>query len=52
VESELFGIEKGVATGVEGRAGKFEEANSGTLFLDEIRDLNLASQAKIQGLWF
>jgi len=47
VESELFGIEKGVATGVEGRRGKLEAADGGTLFLDEIGDLSLASQAKI-----
>lgn len=47
VESELFGIEKGVATGVERRIGKFEEADGGTLFLDEIGDLSLAAQAKI-----
>jgi len=47
VESELFGIEKGVATGVERRTGKFEEANGGTLFLDEIGDLSASSQAKI-----
>ena len=47
VESELFGIEKGVATGVEQRSGKFEEANGGTLFLDEIGDLSLTAQAKI-----
>jgi len=47
VESELFGIERGVATGVERRAGKFEAANGGTLFLDEVGDLSLAAQAKI-----
>jgi Nif-specific regulatory protein len=47
VESELFGIEKGVATGVDRRIGKFEEANRGTLFLDEIGDLSLPAQAKI-----
>ncbi len=47
VESELFGIEKGVATGVERRVGKFEEANEGTLLLDEIGDLSLVAQAKI-----
>jgi Nif-specific regulatory protein len=47
VESELFGIEKGVATGVERRIGRFEEANGGTLFLDEIGDLSLTAQAKI-----
>ncbi len=47
VESELFGIEKGVATNVERRIGKFEEAQGGTLFLDEIGDLSLTVQAKI-----
>ena len=47
VESELFGIEKGVATGVERRVGKFEAADGGTLFLDEIGDLSPAAQAKI-----
>jgi len=47
IETELFGIEKGVATGVEPRIGKFEDADSGTLFLDEIGDLSLSAQAKI-----
>src|SRR5499426_3624240 len=47
VESELFGIERGVATGVERRPGKFEEAHGGTLFLDEIGDLSSSGQAKI-----
>jgi Nif-specific regulatory protein len=47
VESELFGIERGVATGVEARPGKFETAGQGTLFLDEIGDLSLAAQAKL-----
>jgi Nif-specific regulatory protein len=47
VEAELFGIEKGVATGVDRRIGKFEEASRGTLFLDEIGDLSLPAQAKI-----
>lgn len=47
VESELFGIEKGVATGVDRRLGKFEAANGGTLFLDEIGDLSLIAQAKL-----
>ena len=36
LEAELFGIEKGVATGVEARPGKFELAH-GAPFLDEIR---------------
>ena len=39
LESELLGIKRGVATGVEARIGKFEQANGGTLFLDEIGDL-------------
>jgi DNA-binding NtrC family response regulator len=47
VESELFGIEKGVATGVERRMGRIESANGGTLFLDEIGDLSLTAQAKL-----
>ena len=47
VESELFGIEKGVATGVDRRIGKFEAADGGTLFLDEVGDLSLTSQAKL-----
>lgn len=47
LESELFGIEKGVATGVEKRIGKVEAANGGTLFLDEIGDMSLPAQAKL-----
>jgi len=47
LESELFGIERGVATGVEARPGKFELADGGTIFLDEIGDMPLALQAKI-----
>ena len=47
VEAELFGIEKGVATGVDRRIGKFEAAHQGTLFLDEIGDLSPTAQAKI-----
>jgi len=47
LESELFGIEKGVATGVDERPGKFELATDGTLFLDEIGDMALETQAKI-----
>ena len=47
LESELFGIERGVATGVESRAGKFEMAGGGTLFLDEIGDMALETQARI-----
>ncbi|MCP3959760.1 MAG: FHA domain-containing protein [bacterium] len=47
LEAELFGVEKGVATGVEARAGKFEAADQGTLFLDEIGDMAPETQAKI-----
>lgn len=47
LESELFGIEKGVATGVDRREGKIEMANGGSLFLDEIGDMCLAAQAKL-----
>jgi Nif-specific regulatory protein len=47
VESELFGIEKGVATGVNSRVGHFQQADGGTLFLDEIADLSITAQAKI-----
>jgi two-component system NtrC family response regulator len=47
IESELFGIEKNVATGVNERKGKFEVADSGTIFLDEIGDMPLLVQTKI-----
>jgi DNA-binding NtrC family response regulator/pSer/pThr/pTyr-binding forkhead associated (FHA) protein len=47
LESELFGVEKGVATGVDARPGKFEMADQGTLFLDEIGDMAAETQAKI-----
>lgn len=46
-ESELFGIEKGVATGVNARRGLVEEASGGTLFLDELADMSLTNQAKL-----
>ncbi|HUP41900.1 MAG TPA: sigma 54-interacting transcriptional regulator [Thermoanaerobaculia bacterium] len=47
LESELFGIEGGVATGVHSRVGKFELADGGTLFLDEIGDLRESVQVKL-----
>jgi len=43
----VFGIERGVATGVEARRGKFELAHTGTLFLDEIGDLDTKVQVKL-----
>ena len=47
LESELFGIEERVATGVKSRKGKFELADGGTIFLDEIGDMSLSTQAKV-----
>ncbi|MEM7355290.1 MAG: sigma 54-interacting transcriptional regulator [Acidobacteriota bacterium] len=47
LEAELFGIGKGVATGVTQRAGKFLLAEGGTLMLDEIGELQPALQAKL-----
>ena len=47
LESELFGSEGGVATGVQARPGKFELANGGTLFLDEIGDMETALQVRL-----
>lgn len=46
-ESEMFGIEKGVATGVEARIGKIQQATGGTLFLDEVGEMPLQLQAKL-----
>ncbi|HEX6901310.1 MAG TPA: sigma 54-interacting transcriptional regulator [Thermoanaerobaculia bacterium] len=47
LESELFGIEGGVATGVQARPGRFELANGGTLFLDEIGDMEPSLQVRL-----
>ena len=47
LESELFGIEKGTATGVSKRIGKISQAEGGTFFLDEIGDMPLLLQSKI-----
>ncbi len=47
LESELFGIERAVATGVAARAGRFVLASGGTLFLDEIGDLPESLQPKL-----
>jgi Nif-specific regulatory protein len=47
LESELFGIEGGVATGVQARRGKFELADGGTLFLDELGDMPPVLQVKL-----
>ncbi len=47
VESEFFGIEEGVATGVKQRIGYFEQAHTGTLFIDEIGDMPPGTQVKL-----
>jgi len=47
VEAELFGVERGAATGVEARKGMFELADGGTLLLDEIGDMPSRTQATI-----
>ena len=47
LESELFGIEAGVATGVGARRGTFQLADGGTLFLDEVGDMPPALQVRL-----
>jgi transcriptional regulator with AAA-type ATPase domain len=47
LEAELFGIGRGVASGVLEREGYFQQADGGTLFLDEIGELQLPLQAKL-----
>jgi two-component system response regulator AtoC len=47
MEAEMFGIAKGVATGVGERPGLFQLAKGGTLFLDEIGEMPLPLQAKL-----
>jgi sigma-54 dependent transcriptional regulator, acetoin dehydrogenase operon transcriptional activator AcoR len=49
INTELFGYEGGSFTGADrqGRAGKFEQAQSGTLFLDEIGDMPLDLQTTL-----
>jgi len=47
LEAEIFGIERGIATGVDARSGLLERARGGTVFLDELGDMALPTQAKI-----
>lgn len=46
-EAEMFGIERGIATGVNARKGLLETAHEGTLFLDEVAEMPLPNQAKL-----
>jgi len=47
LETELFGIEARVATGVTARPGKMIQANGGVLFLDEIGEMPVELQPKL-----
>jgi len=48
IQSELFGHERGAFTGaVEGKPGKFEQAEGGTLFLDEISTMDERTQVNL-----
>jgi DNA-binding NtrC family response regulator len=47
LEAELFGVERGAATGVEARPGLFEQAHGGTLFLDEVGDTAADTQVRL-----
>ena len=47
LESELFGVQGRVATGVDPRPGLFVQADGGSIFLDEIGELAEPLQAKL-----
>jgi DNA-binding NtrC family response regulator len=47
IESEMFGIDRKIATGVAARPGVFEMANGGTLFLDEVGEMPPALQVAL-----
>jgi len=47
MEAEMFGIARGVASGVSERPGQFQLARGGTLFLDEIGEMPLPLQSKL-----
>ena len=47
IEAEIFGIEKGVATGVDERDGLIASSTDGTLFLDEIAEASKEKQSKL-----
>jgi transcriptional regulator with AAA-type ATPase domain len=47
LETELFGVEKGIYTGVAKRDGALVKANGKKLFLDEVHHLSKVVQAKL-----
>ncbi|MBM3786264.1 MAG: sigma-54-dependent Fis family transcriptional regulator [Acidobacteria bacterium] len=48
LEAELFGHTRGAFTGaMQGRVGRFEQAQRGSIFLDEIGDMPFDVQAKL-----
>ncbi|WP_096058207.1 sigma 54-interacting transcriptional regulator [Haliangium ochraceum] len=47
IEAEMFGVKRGVATGVEARPGHFQLAEGGTIFLDEVAEMVPALQTKL-----
>lgn len=47
LDSELFGVSAGAATGVSARPGRFAQAKGGTLFLDEISEMPHPLQGKL-----
>lgn len=47
LEAELFGVEKGAATGVLARPGQFQLAHGGVLLLDEIGEMPILLQTKL-----
>ncbi|MDA8016284.1 MAG: sigma 54-interacting transcriptional regulator [Thermoanaerobaculia bacterium] len=47
LEAEMFGAERGAATGVGPRRGCFQEAHGGVLFLDEVAELAPELQSKM-----
>lgn len=47
LEAELFGVHGRVATGVDPRIGRIQQAEGGTVFLDEVGELAEPLQAKL-----
>ncbi|HET9767845.1 MAG TPA: sigma 54-interacting transcriptional regulator [Thermoanaerobaculia bacterium] len=47
LEAEMFGIGRGVASGVAERSGRMRQASGGTLLLDEVGEMPLPLQAKL-----